>query len=210
MESLQFQLQEVEKRRNDLMPEHQRVQKRSQKIQSIQDKRTICIKRAWRRKIKEEIDWKEERFRLSDKVDKNRMTDAEMETELQGLQAGEERRGSNASQTGDGCLEAFWQQFIALGANGIVTFVQRSEQHKGRCEEKKDEGMVKMNKSKAESVSSWCYQRQAGSMKAHQREVWRLIFIVFGVYLVNAEVQEGQAKEVHPDRQDGLLGKRKG
>ena len=41
----------------------------------------------------EEIDWKEERFRLlSDKVDKNIMADAEMEAELQGLQAGEERR----------------------------------------------------------------------------------------------------------------------
>ena len=35
-------------------------------------------------------------------------------------------------------------------------------QHKGRCqEEKKDEGIVKMNKSKAESISSWCHQRQA-------------------------------------------------
>ena len=45
-------------------------------------------------------------------------------------------------------------------------------QHEGRCqEEKKDEGVVKMNKSEAESVSSWCYQRQTGSMKAHQREV---------------------------------------
>ena len=37
MESMQHQ--EVEKRRNDLMPEHQKVQKKSQKIQSIQDKR---------------------------------------------------------------------------------------------------------------------------------------------------------------------------
>ena len=47
MESMQHQLQEVEKRRNDLMPEHQRVQKRSQKIQSIQDKKNIR-KKAWR------------------------------------------------------------------------------------------------------------------------------------------------------------------
>ena len=29
MESLQHQLQEVERRRNELMPEHQRVQKRT-------------------------------------------------------------------------------------------------------------------------------------------------------------------------------------
>ena len=35
-ESLQHQLQGVEKRRHDLMPEHQKVQKRSQKIQNIQ------------------------------------------------------------------------------------------------------------------------------------------------------------------------------
>ena len=36
---LQQQLREVEQRRHDLMPEHQRAQKRSQMIQSIQDKR---------------------------------------------------------------------------------------------------------------------------------------------------------------------------
>ena len=38
-ESLQHQLQEVERRRNDLMPEHEKVQKRTQQIQSLQDKR---------------------------------------------------------------------------------------------------------------------------------------------------------------------------
>ena len=69
------------------------------------------------RKIKEEIDWKEERLRLlSDKVDENRTADAEMEAELQRLQAGEERRGSNFSQTGDSCLEALWQQIAAVCA----------------------------------------------------------------------------------------------
>ena len=48
MESMQHQLQEVERRRNDLMPEHQKVQKRSQKMQSIQDERKIDRKKAWR------------------------------------------------------------------------------------------------------------------------------------------------------------------
>ena len=38
-ESMQHQLQDVEKRRNDLVPEHQKAQKRTQKIQSLQDKR---------------------------------------------------------------------------------------------------------------------------------------------------------------------------
>ena len=100
-ESLQHQLQDVEKRRNDLMREHQKVQKKTQKIQSLQDKRRNLQKESFAgkkemRKIREEIDWKEGRFRLlSDKVDKNRMADAEMEAELLGLHAGEER-GSNA------------------------------------------------------------------------------------------------------------------
>ena len=97
------------------MPEHQRVQKMSQKMQSIQDKRRNLQKeslaaREEMRNIKEEIDWKEERFRLlSDKVDKSRMADAKMAAELRSLQEGEESRGSNASQTGDGCLEALWE-----------------------------------------------------------------------------------------------------
>ena len=33
---------------------------------------------------------------------------------------------------------------------------------------------------------------------------------MYGVYLVKAEVQEDHAREVHPDRQDGLLGMRNG
>ena len=37
--NLQQQLQEVEQRRHDLIPEHKKEQKRSQKMQSIQDKR---------------------------------------------------------------------------------------------------------------------------------------------------------------------------
>ena len=52
MESMQHQLQEVEKRRIDLMPEHQKVQKMAQKIQSNQDKRKIYRKKAWREEKK--------------------------------------------------------------------------------------------------------------------------------------------------------------
>ena len=43
-ESLQHQLQEVEKREHDLMPEHQKVQKKSQKIQRLHDKRKNLLK----------------------------------------------------------------------------------------------------------------------------------------------------------------------
>ena len=70
------------------------------------------------RKIRKEIDWKEGRFRLlSDRVDKNRVADAEMEAELQGLQAGEERRGSNASEAIDCWLETMVEQIFAMGTD---------------------------------------------------------------------------------------------
>ena len=120
-ESLQQQLQEVEQRRNDLLPEHQRVQKRSQKIQSIQDKRKNMQKetaatREDMRKIRKEIMQKKERFHLLlDRAAKHEMAEAEMEAELQGLQAGEERRGSNASQTVDCGSETMFEQILAMG-----------------------------------------------------------------------------------------------
>ena len=209
-QSLQHQLQEVEKRRHDFMLELQKVQKRSQKIQSLQDKRrnlqndSVAANKEMR-KTREEIDKKEERFRLlSDKVDKNRTADAEMEAELQGLQAGE-RRGSNASQALDCCLETMVGQIFALGADQTRSkfevmcqmFFRRIETRLRRCqEEMKEEGTVKMNKSKAEQISSWCSQRQAGSMRALKRKVWSLIFLVFGVHLVNAEEQENQVHRV--------------
>ena len=68
------------------------------------------------RKLREEIEWREERFTLlSDNVHKNTMADAEMEAKLQGLQAGEERRGSNASQAVECCLETMVEQIVDLG-----------------------------------------------------------------------------------------------
>ena len=75
-ESLQHQLQDVEKGLNDLMPEHQKAQKRTHKIQSLQDKlrnlqkESLAAKEEMR-KLREEIELKEERFRLlADRVDK--------------------------------------------------------------------------------------------------------------------------------------------
>ena len=48
---------------------------------------------------------------------KNRMADAEMEAKLQGLQDGEERIGSNASQAVDCCLETMVEQVFAIGTD---------------------------------------------------------------------------------------------
>ena len=41
-----FLMQEVERKRTDLLPEHQKIQKRSQKLQSLQDKKTHHLKEA--------------------------------------------------------------------------------------------------------------------------------------------------------------------
>ena len=103
----QQQLHKVDQRRHDLMPEHQRAQKGSHKKQSIEDKRRNLQKESTAaqeemRKISEDTVRNEECFRqVSGKVDENNMADAEMAAELQGLQAGGERRGSDASQTGN-------------------------------------------------------------------------------------------------------------
>ena len=77
------------------------------------------------RKLQEDVMQKErEHLFLSDEVAKHKMA-AEMAAELQGLQAGGERRCSNVSQTGDCCLEEMLQEVLALGTNGVETLFQR-------------------------------------------------------------------------------------
>ena len=94
--ALQQQLQEVEQHSHDLMPEHQKSRNKSRILQ-----KDSTAAEEEMRKLQEELKRKEERILfLSDKVDENKMADAEMAAESQGLQAGEERRGSNAPQTG--------------------------------------------------------------------------------------------------------------
>ena len=137
------------------IPEHQSVQKRSQRIQSIQDKKKICRTKAGQQEKKcgnseRKLCGRKSASHCCCRTEstKTRMADAQMEAELQGLQAGEEEVAMHRRQV----------KLTPLYKGSKWTW----EQHKGRCqEEKKDEGIVKMNKSKAESVSSWCYERQA-------------------------------------------------
>ena len=202
---LQQQLQEVEQRRHDLMPEHQKAQKRSQKIQSTQDKRRNLKKDSTAaeeemRKLQEELKQKEERILfLPNKVDKNKMADAEMAAELQRLQAEEERRTAMlrkqviAAWRPSGNRLSPWKRTESRPRSKGI---EKWELPRGRCqEEKKEEGTAKMNKITVKPVSRWCFQRKAGSMKALQRVVWSLIFLVFGVRMVNAEEQGAQVQQ---------------
>ena len=118
------------------------------------------------RKIREEIDRNEERFRqLSDTVDKNKMADAEMAGELQGLQAGRARKGIGASQTGDCCLE-LWQRFIALRANQMGTLWQRLQCVRGEveaCQEQIEERSSKGEKGQGQTSQQLVLPASGGS-----------------------------------------------
>ena len=66
-EKWKCQLQEIERKRTELLPEHQKMQKRSQKLQSLQDKKRNYIKEACSgeeevRKANEEVQGRGVRF----------------------------------------------------------------------------------------------------------------------------------------------------
>ena len=153
-ENLQQQLQEVGQRRNYLLLVHQRVQMRSRKIQSIQDKK---------KKMQKET---------AAALAKNEMAEAEMEAELQGLQAGEEKKGSNASQAVECCWETMVEQNFALGVDqarrSFVAMCQIFFKRLGTPPAQmrgKEEGR-KESKSKGTPVVRWFYQRQGGTMES--------------------------------------------
>ena len=135
-------------------------------------------------------------FLLSDKVEKNMMSDAEMAAELQGLQAGGERRGRNASQSGDCCLEALWQQIAAVCAavrpNHAV--FQRfkvsgavQEQVPGRGETRRN-GEDEQEQGR---VSQQLASPTPGVVNQDaQREVWSFIFLVFKSFLVRPKCRK--------------------
>ena len=68
------------------------------------------------RKLRDDIDWKEGCF-LGQGRQKWDGRCGDGEAELQGLQAGEKRRGSNAPQQVDCCLETLVEQVFAAGAD---------------------------------------------------------------------------------------------
>ena len=94
---------------------------------------------------------------------------------------------------------SLWEQ-IRRGPSSMLCAICSSRDSKSpllhrRCQEnKEEEGTVRTKKRKAIPVSSWCYQRQAGSMKALQRVVWSLIFLAFGVDMAKAKAPEIQAQ----------------
>ena len=95
----------------------------SQKLQSLQNKKQQCQKNVGT--------WAEKNEQLRTSIEEHQAdmedngqgfwaetwVEAELDLEITGLQAGEGRRGSNASQSNGCCFDAtILQQYVAMGA----------------------------------------------------------------------------------------------
>ena len=116
------ELQEIEQKWNDLLLEHQRMQKKSQKLHSLQDNKKKCLKDAGMceeemEKVRDEIAEREAHFQeLAQKSRNFQMAADDLEEEIRVLQAGEERRGSCASQSNGCCFDSLLEHLFTLGA----------------------------------------------------------------------------------------------
>ena len=102
-----------------------------------------------------------------------------MEEEIQALQAGEERRGSCASQSNECCFDpAMVEQFLTMGAAHAEQYIQAfneglDQQIQGSShycahgkEEKREEENGKRSKRKERPVNKWVHERQGVVTKA--------------------------------------------
>ena len=76
------------------------------------------------------------------------MAAEDLEEELRGLQVGEERRGSFASQANDCCLDAVAQQLFTMEAACRKNYSEdsRSQPHLHTCQEEKKEERMSQSK----------------------------------------------------------------
>ena len=121
-EKWQQELEDIEPRRTDLLPEHQKRQKRSQKLQSLQDSKKQCQnnlgKRAEEHKhLRTVIEDAHAKMESSGRtIQLESVAEAELDMDIKGLQAGDEWRGSSASQCNGCCFDTtVFQQFSAMG-----------------------------------------------------------------------------------------------
>ena len=191
------------------MPQHQKVEKRSQKIQSIQDKRKYTERKLGGKRRNAENqrrNWVEGRT-LRSAGGKGR--------QKQDGRCGDGGRASGtASWRRKKRQQCFADRRLLLGGLNALPCVLQSVQTRPKVQGKWSSSGAHARKRWAEPVSMWCHSCQARSIKLHRRVVWSLIFSVFGMYLVKTEVQKyqahkGIARDVPPDRQDGPLGMRK-
>ena len=147
-EKWQQELQDIEQRRHDLLPEHQKLQKRFQNLQSLQDRK------------------------------------------IRVLQAGEDRRGSCATQSNGCCIDpALVEQLFTLGAaqawQQIQAIQEEFKKKDLRCcfkpqslrytrrGEKKEETIMRRSKCKEQLAAKWVSQLQ----RAAHKGFWLVLFL---------------------------------
>ena len=199
-------LQEIERKRNELLTGHQKLQKRSQKLQILQDKKRKILKDACvcdeeMRKVRGEMNEREARFlELSEKSSNCRMGADDLEEETKGLQAGEERGGSCASQSNNYYLDSVIEQLCTLGAAHARQQIQALQEELNRrfevpatCahgrEVKREEESGKRSKRKERPVTNWVHMRQVGAMRAFRLV---LLLVLLGTRMQTVKVVESQ------------------
>ena len=110
------ELQDIEQRRNDLLPEHLKTQKRSLKLQCLQDRQKQCQKNmgGWAEENEHPRSVIEDsRARIEgngQKIQSESLAQAELDLDIKCLQAGYERRGASQS-TAEGVCTRYIQAF---------------------------------------------------------------------------------------------------
>ena len=107
-EKWQQEIQDIEQRPNGLLTELQNMQKRPEKLHSLQDNKKQCQNHLgkWagdRERVRNQIEEKHAQLQeLGQRIQKTSLAEVELDDEIRNLQAGEEIRGSCASQS-NGC-----------------------------------------------------------------------------------------------------------
>ena len=152
-------LQEVQRKRTDLLPEHQQIQRRSHKLQSLQDKikhylKEACAIKEETQRIDEDVPKLRARFQaLLEKSGESQRAASEVEEEIRILQAGEERRGLCPSQSNGCCWDpTMLEQFFASGEKKAASFVHYVQQEFAR---KYRSSGVPEQETRAEEKEAW-------------------------------------------------------
>ena len=119
-------------RRNDTRPEHEKVQKRSRKLQSLGDKlaqrrktRASCPKGMNRPGLRSRNCKRINGGRNGQKIKAETLNDPELDLEIRALREGEGRRGSNASQSNGCCFDsAMWNSSSRWEQSGQSSSLQ--------------------------------------------------------------------------------------
>ena len=179
--------------------------KRSPQLQSLQDKKKTYLKDACAcdamGKVIYDIKNREAHFReLAQKSSLFRMAANVLEVEIRGWQAGEERRGSCASQSNGCCFDSVMEQPFTWkrrmqGSRSKPCKRSSTEGMKFQpllCiwqDEKKEEKRLERCRHTEQPVAKWVHQRQVGAMTA-LRLVLFMILLGTRMQTVNAVDEE--------------------